>query len=458
MKSKRTVIVIAVVVVVIAVLAFMFSGGGGHPVMVSKVKKGRVATYVEDRAKTTLPHTYRITMPMEGRVLPITLKEGDPVKKGQVVARLEAKDLGTRLTVAQARVDEIQGEIALNKDNNIEQTMLVELGHWMKAMDDTVSAAKALVTASAARVKFSDWELKATRKAKRGGAVSGERWMAAQRDHTEATVELAKDQFVTSAVSAMRLAMDLGPKYISQWLNRKVLQRTVLEQKLIAARAELDKAKRDLDRAAVTSSVDGVVLKRHVQNLRALASGHALLDIGRLEEMQVTADILSQDAGGIRPGLAVDIYGSAVGADSLAGKVLRIKPQGVTKLSSLGVEQQRVAVVIGFKPGEPAKLAKAGRNLGVAYRVRVRIYTAVAKDTLFIPRTALFRSGGLGEARANGWRVFVIQNGKAVMRKVSVGLMNDYRVQVLEGLKQGEEVVNSPSKSLRQGDEVSPVS
>ena len=282
--------------------------------------------------------------------------------------------------------------------------------------------------------------------------------MAAQRDHTEATVELAKDRFVTSAVGAIRLAMDLGPKYINQWLNKKTLRRSVMEQKLIAAQAEMDKAQRDLGRTEILSPVDGVVLKRHVENYRPLTSGHALLDIGRLEKMQVTADILSQDAGDIRPGLAVDIYGPAVGPKPLAGKVLQVKPQGITKLSSLGVEQQRVAVVVGFDKGEADRLRKSGRRLGLAYRVRVRIYTAVENDAVFIPRTALFKTAASGREQANAWRVYVINGGKAALREVSVGLLNDYRAQVLKGLKPGEEVINSPPRSLRQGDKVSPAS
>ena len=459
MKSKRTLIIAAVVVLAVIAAAFAFSGGGGHPVMVSKVDKGRVATYVEDRAKTTLPRTYRITMPLPGRIMPIGLKEGDPVKKGQVVARLETKDLDTRLTIARARVAEIQGEIAVNKDSNIETTMLEELTHWIKAMDDTVSAAKALVKASEAQVKYSGWQLKAVEKARRGGAVSQEKLMSAQTGYTQASVELAKDQFITSAVSALRLAMDLGPKYIDQWLNKKTLQRAILEQRLTAAQADLDKAQRDVARAEITSPVDGVVLKRHVENFRPLDEGQPLLDIGRLGEMQVTSDILSQEAGNVRPGLAVEIYGPAVGPKPLAGKVLRVKPQGITKLSSLGVEQQRVAVVVAFNDGELARLEKAGRRLGVAYRVRVRILTAAKDEALYIPRTALFRADGLrGDGQAEDWRAYVITGGKAEMRKVSVGLINDYRAQILDGLKQGEKVINSPPKSLRQGDEVTPIS
>ncbi len=167
-----------------------------------------------------------------------------------------------------------------------------------------------------------------------------------------------------------------------------------------------------------------------------------------MEDLQVTADILSQDAVTVRPGNPVDIHGPSIGAIPISGTVKRIKPAGFTKVSSLGVDQQRVPVVISCKPGALAQLKEKGYTLGLSYRVRARIYTEEKKDVLKVPRTALFRGG------KNQWRVFTVGNGRAVLTPVTLGIVNDQEAEVTEGLRDGDSVVVAPPKSLQAGDRI----
>jgi HlyD family secretion protein len=169
-----------------------------------------------------------------------------------------------------------------------------------------------------------------------------------------------------------------------------------------------------------------------------------LLKIGQLEELEVEADILSQDVVNVKEGNTVDITGPAIGLVAAHGTVKRIYPAGFTKVSSLGVEQQRVKVIIGIKADDLSRLRKQ-RELGVDYRVRVRIFTASKEDALVAPRSALFR-GGDGK-----WQVFVIRDGKVQLQAVETGLMNDETVEITNGLQLDELVVLAPETSLKDG-------
>jgi HlyD family secretion protein len=132
------------------------------------------------------------------------------------------------------------------------------------------------------------------------------------------------------------------------------------------------------------------------------------------------------------------------------GVVAKIYPQGFTKVSSLGVEQQRVTVIVDFGEGVLQELADAGRQLGVDYRVRVKIYTDVTENALVIPRAALFRSA------AGAWQVFVVRDNKAMLTDVKVGLRNDFAVEILEGIVDDEPVIVAPDSTLETGTLVEP--
>ena len=162
--------------------------------------------------------------------------------------------------------------------------------------------------------------------------------------------------------------------------------------------------------------------------------------MGDLDQIEVVAEILSARATQINVGDPVEVFGEAIGAKPIAGQVKRIFPAGFEKVSSLGVEQQRVNVVIA--------LEKRPARLGVGFRVYVRIIYATAADVLTIPRTALLRT------RDGGWQVLEVQNGRTKFTGVTVGLMNDDQVEVKEGLSPKSQVVAQPTSELEADQKV----
>jgi HlyD family secretion protein len=400
---RRWLWILILLLVVAAVAAFAWPSRG-VPVDVARATRQEIREYVEEQAKTRLPETFEITMPLQGRVLPITLDEGDRVEQGQVIAELESSDLETDV---------------LEQSNTV-----IQYAKSLEQIDLAIEQAEQTILASQATYEVSERQFSRSKALRSDGSVSQAQYEADELRMTEARLELRKDQLNKSIYTILRSVVEL------------------MRETEIAKQA---KAKRDLHRAVIRSPVDGVVLAKEVSNERVLSAGTALLSIGDLHTLQVEAEVLTQDVAKIHEGDPVDIEGEAVGAEPVAGRVSHVYPQGFTKVSSLGVEQQRVIVVMEFEPGVLEQLELQQRRLGVDFRLRVRIYTDQKSDALAVPRPALFRS-------ADGkWQVFVVRDGRARRVDVQVGLRNDFDVEILEGVSEGEPVILAPDATLQDG-------
>ena len=447
--KKRIKWIILLVVIAAAVLLYVYNETqSGTPVHTAKATEGRIRAWVEDRAMTTLPFVHKITMPQDGRILPITLEAGQGVSKGQVVAQMDDSDLRSTLDLADAQVSEIEAQIAVNAYDKIENTALIESKKLITALYATGKASDELVRTNKAELKYSKWLVEMEEKLVKQRASSKEKLQRARRDYGQADSQVASARFMSRATWAIAAVVDLFPRYVQELLGKKRLEGGALHHRLAGARATRELAARRLQRATMKSPVDGMVLRRLVKNEAYLSAGTLLLEIGVMSDLQVTADILSQDVVTVRPGNPVDIYGPSIGADPIRGSVWRVKPAGFTKVSSLGVDQQRVPVVISLDSRAVKQLQEKGRTLGLAYRVRARIYTEEKKSALKVPRTALFRGS------ENRWQVFSVQNGKATLVPVSLGIVNDREAEITGGLKVGVPVVVAPPKSLKAGDRI----
>jgi HlyD family secretion protein len=165
------------------------------------------------------------------------------------------------------------------------------------------------------------------------------------------------------------------------------------------------------------------------------------MDIGDPGNLEVKVEVLSADAVKIKPGTPV-LFERWGGNSILSGKVRIVEPAGFTKISSLGVEEQRVLVIVDLTDhGE--------EGLGDGYRLEASFIIWEGKDVLQIPASALFR-------RHEGWAVFVAKNNKAVLREVRVGHRTGLAAEILSGLAEGEEVISHPDNSIEEGTRIHP--
>jgi HlyD family secretion protein len=420
---------------------------GGTPVDAAKVERKTVQEYVDEEAKTRLAETYRITMPFAARIEAIPLVEGTPVKKDEIVAQVVPKDLELQVQVATAAVERLKASIRENDDVTVESTSLEQAMNFVQSMDRTVEAATERVKSGLARLGYAETNLARVNKLAQTKAATQDELDRATVQHVESKVEYRQDVLVQRAMEAAQAATALMPTGIRQYIARKTLSRDVLEKQLAEAKIRLEEAERDRDRGILRSPVDGVVLERAVSNEGQQPAGTLLLRIGRWEDLEIEADVLSQEVVRVKLGDKVEVTGPAIGPTPAHAKVTRVYPAGFTKVSSLGVEQQRVKVVMKFDEKDLDWLRK-DRDLGVDFRVRVRIITNEKNGALVFPRSALFR-GAKGE-----WKVFAIRNGRATETVLQVGLANDEFVEVTKGLSEGEQVVLAPESNLADGSKV----
>lgn len=188
----------------------------------------------------------------------------------------------------------------------------------------------------------------------------------------------------------------------------------------------------------VKAPINGVVLKLLVKSEQAVTPGTPLAEIGDPHDLEIVVDLLSADAVRIRPGdhAVITDWG---GDHPLQATVRRIDPAAFTKVSALGIEEQRVNAILDLDKPEP--------ELGQAYRVFARLVIWRSDHALQVPIGALFRDQG-------EWSVFRIEDGKARLAKIKVGHMNDEHAEVLSGLEKGDRVIVHPNDTLKDGSPV----
>jgi HlyD family secretion protein len=214
----------------------------------------------------------------------------------------------------------------------------------------------------------------------------------------------------------------------------------VIDYELAQARAVLERPEGVLSNnlAEVRSPVSGRVLRVMQESETVVTPGMPILEIGDPTDIEIEAEILSRDAVAIEPGDAVEIEQWG-GDQPLQGRVRRIEPAAFTKISALGVEEQRVIVL-----SDPVDLPPAAKTLGDRFRVEVRIAVWHSDAVLTVPAGALFREG-------NTWKTYIYQNGTARLTPVEAGHSDGSLTEVVSGLKAGDKVLLHPPDIVKDG-------
>jgi HlyD family secretion protein len=357
------------------------------------VARGAFEQSVSDDGRTRVRERYVVSAPLAGRVERIALEAGDPVKQGQTVALLTP--------TAPAFLD----------------------ARTARELQERIGAAEAQLARARAE----------TQKA------------MAQRSQARADLErqakLATEGFVSAtAREQAALALQVAERALQAARHGEEAARHELEQTRAALRryeTGVPGAKWD-----VTSPVDGSVLKVVQESEGAVALGAPLLELADARSLEAVVDVLSQDAVAIRPGMPARLELGA-GVPPLAARVRLVEPAAFTKISALGVEEQRVNVILDFV--EPLDKVQ---TIGDAFRVEASIVVYRQENSLKVPVGALFREG-------DGWSVFVAQDGRARKRAVKAPRRNGIEALVEVGLQPGERVIVYPSDALKDGSRLS---
>jgi HlyD family secretion protein len=272
----------------------------------------------------------------------------------------------------------------------------------------------------------------------------------AQAQFDQARIDLDRARTLAATGSATTQALEraeLAMRVADRELSATQFQNHAAEHELSQARALLARYQNDTqsnpDVWTVTAPVAGVILRILQESESIVQSGAPLLEIGDTRDLEVVVDVLSTDAVEIRPGadVVIDHWG---GTGTLSGKVRRVEPAAFTKVSTLGVEEQRVNVLIDL-----SSPAERWAGLGDGYQVDTRITVFSKDDAVIIPTGALFRRG-------ETWRVFVVTNGRAEDRELTLLRRSGRLTAVTSGVVEGERVIVYPGDRVSAGIRVKP--
>jgi len=366
------------------------------PVDLGEVSRGALQVTVDEEGETRVKDVYHVSAPLGGRLLRIEGEAGDRVEAGETILAVIQPADPTFLDVRS----------------------LSEREALVKAAEAARALAEAEVERSRAEVDFAESDLKRTERLFDRGNVSKRKL---ESDELEVKTRRAA---LTSSEAALR----------------------VKEFELETARAALispvsphfeGDGTDETCCVEVRAPVGGRILKVIQESESIIESGAPLLEIGDPRSLEIVVDLLSADAVKVVDGAPVLIEGW--GGQVLEGRVRRIEPYGFTKVSALGIEEQRVNVIIDFV--DPPE---TWRRLGHGYRVEIRIVVWQDDDVLRIPIAALFREG-------DAWATFVASDGLVEKRQIAIGQRNSLAAQVLDGLSEGERVVLHPSDRISDG-------
>jgi HlyD family secretion protein len=383
----------AITVIAVLTIGLLVWGFWPQPVLVEAiaVKRAPLTVTIEEEGRTRVVDRYVVSAPVDGVTCRVDLNVGDSVEQGKVlltITPLESQVLDPR-SRAEARARVSSAESALH-------------------------AAEEQAVAAAAAEQLAAAELKRMRPLKDKGVISYG----------------AFDEAVTEAktTAAAKRSADFNVE--------------VAEYELQAARSVLDYTAGNngepAERVPVRSPITGRILKVEHECEGPVRTGDALLEVGDPSVLEIEVDVLSADAVKIKPGMDV-LFDRWGGDQPLQGIVRVVEPVGFTKFSALGVEEQRVLVISDF-----TSPAEQWQRLGDGYRVEARFILWHEDDVLQVPASSLFRYH-------NGWGIFVIEGRHATRREVDIGQRNGLIAQILNGVKQGEMVINHPSDAVEDG-------
>ncbi len=361
----------------------------------AEVKRATMRVLIKEEGKTRVINRFIVSAPVAGYALRIDLDVGESVKKGQKVTELEPLR-----------------SIALDPRSRAEAKARVS------AAEAALNSAKENALAAKAGAELAKKEILRIRQLSNEGLVTQGKLDGAEAETRRTNAALRSSEF---AVEVARYEMEAA--------------HTALKYSASEDAGEVT------DKVLIKAPVSGSVLKIQNKSEGVVREGQALMEIGDPKALEIEVDVLSADAVRIKPGMPV-VFERWGGDEPLMGKVRVVEPAGFTKISALGVEEQRVLVISDII-SPPDKWTQ----LGDSYRVEASFILWEDDNVLQIPTSALFRV-------KDGWAVFVIRNKKAKLIKVQTGFKNGLSAEILSGPSEKDMVITHPDSSIEDGTRV----
>ena len=396
MRLRRWIVVITVSAVVLLAIVYGFMPKP-VPVDLVKVSRGPLKVTVEEEGRTRVKDRFVVSAPVAGFMRRIQLEVGDRIQKGQSLVELEPL-----------------------KSNLLDPRSHAAAEAAVSSAEASLKVEEERARAAAADAEYGRKNLERIKKLYEGGYVAKDALEQAETGAKRAGASLLSAE---AAVKVARFELDRAHTA----LRHSAAENTKIQGKIVTIQAP----------------VNGSVLKIYRESEGVVQSGEPVIDIGDPEKLEVKVEVLSADAVKIKPRSSV-LFERWGGNSTLSGRVRVVEPAGFTKISSLGVEEQRVLVIVDITSSD-----KGEQSLGDGYRLEASFIIWEGKDILQVPASALFRN-------REGWAIFVVKNSRALKREVRVGQRTGLAAEILSGLTEGEEVISHPDNSIEDRIRVRP--
>lgn len=437
MKIPRYAVVIIVAALALAGLAFALRPRA-LSVTTQRVSFGPLAQTVEAEAKTRVKERYVVAAPVSGRALRLLWKEGDSVQSGALVARIDPLPANAAVQQALAQIQSLREEQSGIETLKPKAEAIAQGQARTASARASYEAARERVVAAQASYEQALRDEQRVAKLEASGYLPSAQLESARLARNAAQQSLRAAQRTADAAAAEVRAAQAAVAEIEAKRSDPEYLRGVYGAQIAAIEAQLRALEDQAARTSVRAPVTGVVLRVPQRSEQYVTAGTPLLEIGDRRSLEIVADVLSPDAVSMRPGNTVTVVRGA-GEQHPRARVRLVEPAGYTKVSALGIEEQRVNVIADFVDPPGA--------LGDQYRLDVQIATWSAPHVLRVPLAALFRC----EAQ---WCAFVVDANVVRRRVVRTGHQGDEFVEVLSGVRDGEAVVLHPSDQIRDGSRV----
>jgi HlyD family secretion protein len=399
-----------------------------------KVEQEMLQVTVDAEGKTRVRDRYSITAPANGHLERITLNEGDSVLPGALVARIEPLPLNADVKEALGRLAEWKAQragVATQRPKT--ETLAQAKLRVQKAAADQRQAEARVAQAQAALEQARRDHERAQQLAATGAIPRKDRESAELNETTKAKELEASRLAARATASEVEVAKAAVAVLRKEQTDPDYLLR-VYDARIASTEAELAKLRDEANRTDIRSPVKGRVIRILQKSAQYVTDGTPLLELGDVSNLELVIDVLSTDAEQVKPGDPILI--ERQNTPPLRARVRLVEPGAFTKVSALGVEEQRVNVIGDF--------VDIPTSLGDAYRVEAKIVIWEGKNVLKLPLSALFRCN-------QGWCVFVVKENRAQRRLVEVGHRSDFEAEIQQGLTAGEVIVLHPNEQVTQG-------
>ncbi|NEO05226.1 HlyD family efflux transporter periplasmic adaptor subunit [Moorena sp. SIO3I8] len=480
LPQRLTYLMVGVGIITVVVLGFRPA-----PIRVdlAEVKRSSLQVTVDGEGKTRIRSRFVVSAPVAGRLARIKLDEGDKIKQGAIIAQIDRLPLDSDVREAQARLRQWQAERDGVATKRPKPEALFQAQARIRSAIAQQQEAQARVQQALAALEQAKRDRKRSQQLHIDGAISRKELETAQLLETTRQRELEAAQREVDSVAAEVVAAKEARAILQAEQRDPDYLLDVYNARIASVQAELAKLADDAARAEIHSPIDGYVLRVNQESARYVEAGTPLLELGNPTDLEIVVDLLSTDAVKVKPGakMFIEHWG---GERTLNAEVKYVEPSAFTKISALGVEEQRVNAIANF--------VDSPIPLGDGYRVETRIVVWESSDVLVVPLSAIFRcdsqqnssldpiaqnrddlsvsatgetqgsnqfsdhQGSIQRSNFQTWCTFVVENNQAKKRQIIISQRSNLEAVIEQGLREGEIVILHPTEQIQEGKQVAP--